>query len=153
MSKLIFIVGLPGSGKTEHVKKINKDNKFIEFDDFKGNAILDKSDFTFSSNYCDLINYLKVGRNCIITDIDFCKKSSRDEAEIVINGWEIGVEIEWIFFENNPEQCSNNVKERVVRTGKNEDDTLLKIKKYTNEYDIPVGVGILDVWNPEKKND
>ena len=59
MSKLIFVVGLPGSGKSEYVKKINKNNKFIILDDFKGNAILDKSDFTFSSRYCDLINYLK----------------------------------------------------------------------------------------------
>ena len=149
---MIFIVGLPGSGKTEHVKKINKGNEFIELDDFKGNAILDRGDFTFSSKYCDLINHLKAGKNCIVTDIDFCKKSSRDEAEVVINGWELGVEIEWVFFENNPKQCANNVKERVIRSGKNEDDTLLKIKKYTKEYDIPVGVGFLDVWKSEKKN-
>ncbi|MFZ2193788.1 MAG: AAA family ATPase [Candidatus Moraniibacteriota bacterium] len=153
MSKLIFIVGLPGSGKTKYVEEINSDNEFEVLDDFKGNAILNKSDFTFSSRYCDLINYLKSNKNCIVTDIDFCKIISREEAEIVINGWELGVEIEWVFFENNPEQCTNNVKERAIRSGKNEDDALLNIKKYTSEYNIPIGIKTLDVWKSEKKND
>ena len=60
----------------------------------------------------------------------------------------MGVEIEWVFFENNPKQCTNNVKERAIRLGKNEDDALSKIKKYTNEYNIPIEVKALSVWNP-----
>ncbi len=148
MSKLIFVVGLPGSGKSEYVKKINKDNEFIILDDFKGNAILDKSDFTFSSRYCDLINYLKANKNCIVIDIDFCKIISREEAEIVINGWELGVKMEWMFFENNPKQCIANVQKRAIESERNENSALLKIKEYTNKYDIPTGVKVLDVWAP-----
>jgi predicted kinase len=149
MSKLIFIVGLPGSGKSSYVKKINENNTFIVFDDFKDNAILNRREFTFSSSYCKLMDCLRAGKNCIITDIDFCKTSSREEAELIMTGWKLGIEIEWVFFENNPEQCVENINKRAIELIRNEDSAILKAAEYTKEYNIPRGAKILNVWTPK----
>src|SRR5437879_1556954 len=110
MAKLVIVVGLPGSGKTFHLPRLKQEYnaKYLR-DSFKKNAFHGSSWITSSRHYVDLIGHLRDGHSCIISDIDFCKMEAREEAVEAIRYHVPDVEIRWICFENNPEQCRKNV--------------------------------------------
>ena len=147
MAKAIFIVGLPGSGKTYYVCDLASEINAEKFDDFKADAIDNCSHFTFARRYEELINKLRSGLDAIISDIDFCKTESRDEARQCIEQQVQGVEFEWIFFENDPEKCRKNIIRREKTRGRSEPETIKKLEMYSKKYEIPDGSFVEKVWD------
>ncbi|MFA5071335.1 MAG: hypothetical protein WC511_03080 [Candidatus Pacearchaeota archaeon] len=121
MQKVIFIVGLPGSGKTFLGKRLQDafnsagiKNLFIDDastkDQIKIVLGLMKSGETFKDLAFDNTEFL------IITDPMLCHKQAQEVAKESFHG----VTQTWVYFENNPEQCVKNIHgrdERVISPG------------------------------------
>lgn len=97
-NKVTFIVGLPGSGKTHLLNKLVNENTFtIGFDD------PDEHSLELA------LEMLKNNLNIVFADCNLCIKENRDNAtKIILNAFP-ETKIEWIFFENSPKKCFNNV--------------------------------------------
>ena len=84
---------------------------------------------------------LRAGRNCVISDCEFCKKEVRKELTEVVTYHVPNVEIVWICFENNPEQCGKNV----ISSQREVKGRLPRIDTYTKVYSYPMGATTLPV--------
>ena len=136
MINIILIVGLPGSGKSELSKMINRDN------DNKYHIIDDPKNFD-----TDIKPYLD--RNLIITDPALCFEQNRESAIKYITSLVSDVKIDWIFFENDPESCLLNSKNRnikLVREGKPQRKVSAFIKNLNRFYTIPKGSNVISVY-------
>lgn len=132
MVKAICIVGLPGSGKTYLAEQLREeDPNLVIHDDMMDRGHL-------YTALCTL-----QGRNCILIDTNFCSSTTREVAEQLLK--ERGVEVEWIFFENNPEKCRRNIQYR-RRQGdlRNVEGT---IKRFEKIYRVPDGIMPREIWN------
>jgi hypothetical protein len=155
--KIVFIVGLPGAGKTEMIK--NKDHAFlkseiIEFDDILGCYYTgkDREDIRNATEFSKLVSSLKEGRTCCVADIQFCDRRKLINAEVAIKGAVEGrIEIAWVYFENEPEQCRKNATGRALKCKKREaclPTELANIEYYSKLYVIPDGVIPRPVYRP-----
>lgn len=123
---IICIVGLPGSGKTTLAKSLCM-REDVVLDDIKS---LD--DLNSGLRFCD-----RSGGKVIITDPNFCLAETREFAMKSLKYHTVN----WIYFENDPVKCLNNVKHR--NDGRPVDSS---IKFYTKRYIIPSNVTPSKIW-------
>ena len=98
--ELILIIGLPGSGKTTLMNKLNKNNKYIEMDD--------------SLHVSEIQEHLDKKENMIVASGNFCQYPSVvDEFEKA--GEEAGYSVKKLYFENDPEKAYKNQEKRGYR--------------------------------------
>jgi hypothetical protein len=136
MSNILFIVGLPASGKSTLAKKINKDNggKYLIIDDPKNFEL-------------DIQPHLD--RDLIITDPQLCFEKNRQSAEQRIKSINSEAKIDWIFFENDPESCLINAE---VRNRANQisfkpvKNVKTFIENFSKYYTIPSGATVVEVY-------
>lgn len=132
MVNILFIVGLPGSGKTTLAKNINE-NKGGSY-----RIIDDPKDFDL-----DVLPFLN--ENLIITDPHLCNGNIREMAVSKILA-QTEANIEWIFFENNPKVCLENI---IARDGGKVKPSIIN---FTRIYKVPDGVEALSVFNSKNKS-
>lgn len=85
MRKLIFIIGLPGSGKTYLIENEYSSPEWICYDDYRANSIENNGEFTKSRHYPFLIYELVKGnKNIIISDIAFCDNLILEDAKKIL---------------------------------------------------------------------
>lgn len=149
MGKVVFVVGLPGCGKSCHLKKLEA-NGFERFDDFKAEAINDSPQFKHSRHYARLLAALRAGKQCAVADIDFCRTAARTEAQLILKKEVAGLQIEWVFFEKDPDQCRANVR---ARHRASVETDLAKIDEFLPLYCIPEEHRVLSVCRPHGKTD
>ena len=109
MLKIIFLCGLPGSGKTTYGNELAKYNaRFID-------------DISLIGRFNQLEEAIEfLVPTIIIADVFLCRAEEREKAVKTINRLcakyktkyktecKTEYEVEWIFFENNPEKCLKN---------------------------------------------
>ena len=144
--KVIFVVGLPGAGKSEFLKQLSQEFEAQVFDDFKAHAMSDNPAFDCAREFEPLKRALNAGELCIVADIDFCNESSRREASLLIEQYCRGTEIEWRYFANDPAACKNNVLRRAEEAPRNVTLELENVARYSEHYRIPPGGIIIPVW-------
>jgi predicted kinase len=131
--KVTVIVGLPGSGKSHYINEhADKDTMIVD-------------DPKHISELPD-----KLTSNLIIADCHLCKPKSREALNNILDIRYPKAEIEYIFFENNPDQCLKNVKHR--NDGRYVEPT---IKNYSKVYTIPedaITVSIFDTTTLKNKS-
>ena len=144
MPKLIIVIGLPGSGKSYYIKKLLGDKKIepeYVYDDFHANAHNDSSKVTASRYFHSLIEGLKNGKNCLVSDIAFCKN---ERMEALKNTIVEPCEIELHCFENNPTQCKKNI---AIRARESANTEMSLVNSLTCEYQIPEGAKLIPVYD------
>jgi hypothetical protein len=147
MIRAIFIVGLPGSGKTHHLQKLEREFDALVFDDFKARALNDNPAFDHARRLPELVNGLRSGRVCIVADIDFCRKEARCEAKDYLEAAIPRIEIDWHFFANDLARCRQNVLKDKTSTKRNAAARLRQIERFSVLYQIPSNANVLQVRN------
>ena len=130
MNNILFIVGLPGRGKTTLANMINKDNdnKYRIIDDPK--------------NLDQVLPY--VNEDLIIVDPALCFQQNREDAIKKISDVNPNAKFDWIYFENDPESCLKNVDRRNREEGYRKVDSF--IRNLHPFYKIPDGATTVKVY-------
>ncbi len=121
--RLTLIAGLPGSGKTSLLRCMNEDGA-VCIDDIRDLSDLPKQRVPWLA----------------ISDVNFCRQDVRGAAEIEIGRRFGPVDLEWIFFENDPDQCRANA------IGRNDGrDVHADIDALSRAYNIPEDAATIPV--------
>ena len=141
--KMVLIVGLPGSGKSQLTKQIN-DGSFVEFDDPEKRE-WDKELDSFGEPWAPIKKELSSGKNVIINSGDFTEPGGEDLISFFQNlGKSHNYSVRTIYFENNPEQCIKNLEGRNFRKMKKD-----MIYYASKNYKIPIGAETVPVYTPK----
>ncbi len=141
--KLLIVIGLPGSGKSYLISNmLRQEVTGICVHDFHGNAIDDSPEMMKSRHYVALVEALKVGHDCIIADIEFCRSVRREIAAHTLQSELPGLKIEYHCLRNQPERCMKNA---AIRNRRNVDEERRKIEDLSKVYVIPLGAKEYDV--------
>lgn len=118
MTKITLLIGLPGSGKSFLGRQLS----------IQGAYFIDDISIKGLTSLTDVIGKHK---HIVVSDAFLCCEKYRKAAKKLLQEHEV----EWIFFENNPEKCRRNVIRR--NDGRKVDGL---IKQLSLEYVIPDGV-------------
>ncbi len=129
---LIVLIGLPGSGKTYLGTLLQAEMyQSIFLDDLSQNGGLEV-----------LLQAADKEENIILSDVNLCYEDIRSQAELLFLQYFPNHEVEWVYFENDPEACFENVRRR--DDGREVGDT---IKMLTKVYKIPDNVEVRKVYH------
>lgn len=149
MQIITIIIGLPGSGKTTYIQNNFGDlYNTIICDDYHKSTPSRSHNFIDSLYYSDLNKALSANKNIVLSDIAWCKKDRRDlllyEIDKLIKELGVNPKIEFIYFENNPTACKNNV----IKRGRNDrvERELEFIDIWSKEYFIPKNNKVVPVY-------
>jgi hypothetical protein len=120
MQEVIFIIGLPGSGKSTLIEYY-KSHPFIDYkvyDDWMTWTYDDiDKDFSADVNYLEVIQNLEQGSNLLISGIGFCSNEFLHKSEYYLKSQFPNITIKRIYFENNPQKSESNIKYRDKQRG------------------------------------
>lgn len=134
--KLIWIHGLPGSGKTYLAKQISKDGDYSILDDIIDISLIEEE--------------MNKGRDIILSSPyfeSFTGMPFESRLRKILNSSDYDVEELW--FENDPEKCIENVKSRKDHKIK-PNNLFTEIKMFSSRYKIPEGARAIPVWSNQK---
>ncbi len=135
-SKVVFIVGLPGSGKS-YLTETYAAKPF--------HGIFDDISIGGKERYARFEKDLKAGTHTlVVSDIFLCDPKLREKAVKKILAVAPNTVFEWIFFENSPVKCRKNVIHR--NDGRAVEASIARLTKC---YTIPEGVTPLKIWQKD----
>jgi hypothetical protein len=148
MSKLIIIIGLPGSGKTHYLNELKQRHEIAGFyDDYQYRAYGKYYDPRLSRHYGPLLSKLNGGRDMAISDIIYTRQ--KDLTAVVKSVLAVLPEthIELHYFENSPRKTAANARNRARE--KTLERELAFIKNYSPRYKVAL-IKKLPVYSPPK---
>jgi len=120
MQEVIFIIGLPGSGKSTLIEYY-KSHPFIDYkiyDDWMTwtHDGQDK-EFIADVNYKELLKTLNQGISTIISGIEFCNNEFLHKSEYYLKTKFPNLNIKRVYFENDPQKSESNIRYRDKQQG------------------------------------
>ena len=137
--KLIWIHGLPGSGKTHLMKDLN-DGSFVVLDD--------------TSSISDIKSELEQNNNIILASPyfdNYLNSLFLGETKLRTILKDYNYDVEEVWFENDLQMCIQNLKNRTEHTI-NTKQIIPDMKHFSKDYKIPNGVKTIPVWSNKKEN-
>jgi deoxyadenosine/deoxycytidine kinase len=132
MAKLIFILGLSGSGKTHLSESLKKETGAKVFT----NLLAEDSQLSA------LIESLREGQDCIIDEVRFCLPAYREQILQPLSQI-TDLDMRWICYENDLETANWNV---IHRTDKGDPAAHLDLNlRLHPHYTYPVGAEIVSI--------
>ena len=120
MQEVIFIIGLPGSGKSTLIEHY-KTHPFIDYkvyDDWMTWTYDDQEkDFASDVNYPELIQNIDQGSNLLISGIGFCNNEFLQKSEYYLKSQFPNLNIKKVYFENDPVKAELNIRYRDEQNG------------------------------------
>ncbi len=134
MATVTFILGLCGSGKTHLVKQI------------ADVLVIDESFFARKN---ELRAAIRAGKNCVITEIAFCREDKREEIVRELLACVPDIEVKWVCFENDLAKANTNCRrERKDKEPGSAEAHVAINESYSPFYTYPSGEEILPIWTP-----
>ena len=126
--KIYILVGLPASGKTYYGLKLSDKLKCTFVDDISLNHRVNSLEYAIRHKE----------DNIVVSDINLCRSNEREKCKSWLERNAKEYEVEFIFFENNPNACLANSKRRML----NGDDRKVDgaIQQLSEVYKIPDNV-------------
>ena len=134
------IAGLPGSGKSYLAEQLWLSYPEPRYESVWWIDDIEEQSQLPSPHTAQTLEHL------IITDPHFCRASTRALVEQRMRE-DYDTSVEWIFFENDPDQCRANVAHR-QRIKKESRKVLGMIHILSKIYTIPDGADVRAVWHP-----
>lgn len=132
MSKVCFIVGLAGSGKTHTATQMAW---FRHFDENFANSLTDHQ---------ELIQLLLEGKDCAVSELQMMFAPYRAQIENWLREKVPGIEIQYVCFENNLEAANQNCE---FRTNKGDPEGHKNLnRRCSPSYTIPDGAKVLSIY-------
>ncbi len=132
-NELVWIHGLPGSGKTSLANEINKNNEYVILDDVFKISVVEEE--------------LKKEKNIILSSPyfeNYIGLSLDKQLKTLLENYDYHIEEIW--FENNPKQCIENLRNRTEH-GLKSNSIIPEIDYYSMNYKIPSSVKTFPVWS------
>lgn len=145
---LTVIVGLPGSGKSTLMEELRDSHPGRPGDDFMigVQGPDEEKSISDSPRYHELIEDLRESKSCAISDIIFCRKAFRQAIARTVRETLPEISLRWIFFENDPAQCLENIRRRGKDASREEE----YLNKLSPEYEVPPEVHCIPVYSPNR---
>jgi hypothetical protein len=146
VTKLIIVVGLPGSGKSHLLRQMVSRGEVApecvrhDYHDQSKNGTHDVDQSRF---FEVAVASLKAGKTFAIADIWFCKPGHVERTSIVLRSNVPGLQVDVRYFENAPEACLANV---LREGGSNVMARVQRIGELTRTYAPPAGVALERVY-------
>ena len=145
--RLLIVVGLPGAGKSRLIDtKLRQTVTGLCVHDFHGNAFDDSSEVTKSRHFMAISEALRAGHDCIVADIEFCRRDRREIVVQTFKAWVLGLKIEYHCLKNQLERCQKNIENRNRSSAQEEKR---KAEELSIVYEIPDEAIEYDVWQKE----
>src|SRR5579864_4506457 len=106
--RVVFVVGLTGSGKSELLNAIDH-FKFDPVHDLMRDVTGDIRD---TERFCRIVARLNSHKACAIAEIQLCNPAFRQKMSSLFTPMGL---VEWVWFSRDPEQCKRNVVARWER--------------------------------------
>ena len=134
MKKIIIIVGLPGSGKTTLIENMKE----------LGDLLLDDISRR-KTPFEDLVAAIHDpnAKRIIVSDPLFCHRGNQIDIHDQLKTYP--VHLDWIFFENDPQQCLINVQHR--NDGRDVNGFIYEV---SGVYFIPENSHVIPVFTADK---
>ena len=120
MQEVIFIIGLPGSGKSTLIEHY-KSHPFVNYkiyDDWMTWTHDDQNkEFIADVNYKELLETLTQGNSTLISGIEFCNNEFLHKSEYYLKSKFPNLKISRIYFENDPQKSESNIRYRDKQRG------------------------------------
>ena len=120
-SVIVFIIGLPGSGKTTLIEYYNNHPfiDYVTYDSWNSWTYnnIDSDQFEADIRLDELNTNIKDGKNILIECCGFCKQKYLNNAETYLYSNFPNIEVKRVYFENNLEKVLNNIKYRDEKRG------------------------------------
>ena len=139
-----ILIGLPGSGKSTLLRERFGDEASVCYlDDFHGGSLDGTGAFTQSRYYATLRRCLQQSRDCVISDVEYCRNERLIAFEEGLRGLSrelsIAIEIRRLYFENNASACRHNVVHRFdLQKNRGYIAELEKIDALSSTYNRPI---------------
>lgn len=144
MPQIILITGLPCSGKTHYAREINTAKNYTIIDD----------PFDLEKDVYPIVDEIFTDnietKGIIITDPNLVYINNRIALELIFFKRYNFKDLEWIFFENDPENCLKNYECRKQKGDFR--NVREKILSDSNHYIMPkktILTKIIPVWRPQ----
>ncbi len=139
----LVIVGLPASGKTSYARSLLEGRSHYE-DVHHWLHYRDQHIRAGDDRFGHFLSDLQAGKPWVIDSVEMCERAVRERfvSEYLGN---LG-NIEWLFFENEPEQCKRNAQVLEHRGEGHREHRLREIERVTTVYDIPSGASLRQVY-------
>lgn len=136
MKKIIVVSGLPGSGKSTHIKETfeNKKGYLVISEDYQANAYNDSEEFEDSQHYSKLLETLNMNLIPVIGDLRYCSKKEQNKLVEAIHKINPDIEVKWVFLMTSPEKCKDNIDKR-NRATKTKEKAL--VDQYSRLFSVP----------------
>jgi hypothetical protein len=146
MPRLIFLVGLAGSGKTRKGKKMQQEEGFVWVD-----SIEHTSTDGIRQNYQTLIEHLQRGQNCVGEELQTLDPAYRARIVKQLETEVQDLDVEFWFFEKDLVKATRNVLSRPDDKKRIENHLLMNCQLY-DRYVIPMDPGtvILEIEEPSE---
>jgi predicted kinase len=142
---LILLGGLPGSGKSKYLERLETEGWTV-FDDFQKRAINNVALFRMSRHYSELVQALREGRPSVVADVRLVTAEYRDDAERTLRADLSGLAIELRLFELDQAQCAENIKNSP--DPRDVPNRLRILGEFAPQHSMPQGAVRLPVWRP-----
>lgn len=146
MAILTVVVGLPGAGKSSYMQKHKLACPGVYAEDYMAGSRDDSSHLRDSRHHEALVHNLNDGKDCMLADIELCRREKQQELEAIIREHAPGTCIRWVVFRNDAAACKRNALRR-ARSGVQEE--LTKIDRLSRIYYTPANTQPVPVWPAE----
>lgn len=142
MSVLVIWYGLPGSGKSAQLRRLEEAG-YRSFDDFMQNPLRYRSGFSSSRHFDRILHAVQAAIPCAVADIKLCHEAFRSDIKATLAAQAPSLSLQWHCFECRSAEavaiCKDNVHFRAEQSDRNSRHALDWIDRHASDFSIEPG--------------